>query len=350
MKKFITYEIQTEKFPQRVRRRYNQFDWLHKRLEEKYPNICIPPLPDKAVTGNFEDEFIMKRKSQLELWLNRLSSHPVISESEVFIHFLQCDDTSSKWKAGKRKAEKDEYRGAQWFCTLTVPGESVDTAIAIKERIDKFAKATVHLDNSVKSVCGALDRMSSLHTSTYKKEVINLGKRFEEFSSSLSADPLDAPNNAALSRAMLTAGNTYNQIGNLYGEQSREDINPLLDRFTLYRGIVQQMPDIVQFEKNSIQMYEEFSQKPERLQGRNLHEIAPRREIISHVTFAEINQFNRDKVDDMTNYMRNFLQKQIEFYSEITECLKRAQSAFDQIPVPKQSAPSSSNFSRPLKK
>jgi sorting nexin-9/18/33 len=58
----------------------------------------------------------MKRKAQLELWLNRLSSHPVISESEVFIHFLQCDDTSSKWKAGKRKAEKDEYRGAQWFC------------------------------------------------------------------------------------------------------------------------------------------------------------------------------------------------------------------------------------------
>ena len=53
----------------------------------------------------------MKRKSKLELWLNRLSSHPVINESEVFIHFLQCDNTSDKWKAGKRKAEKDEYRG-----------------------------------------------------------------------------------------------------------------------------------------------------------------------------------------------------------------------------------------------
>ena len=53
----------------------------------------------------------MKRKSKLELWLNRLSSHPVISESEVFIHFLQCDDTSAKWKAGKRSAEQDKYRG-----------------------------------------------------------------------------------------------------------------------------------------------------------------------------------------------------------------------------------------------
>ena len=103
--------LSRQKFPQRVRRRYNHFDWLHERLEEKYPNICIPPLPDKALKGNFEEDFIMKRKSQLELWLNRLSSHPVISESEVFIHFLQCDDTSAKWKAGKRKAEHDEYRG-----------------------------------------------------------------------------------------------------------------------------------------------------------------------------------------------------------------------------------------------
>lgn len=111
VKSFVSYEIQTEKFPQRVRRRYNQFNWLHERLEEKYPNICIPPLPDKALKGNFEEEFIMKRKAKLELWLNRLSSHPVINESEVFIHFLQCDENSAKWKAGKRKAEKDEYRG-----------------------------------------------------------------------------------------------------------------------------------------------------------------------------------------------------------------------------------------------
>ena len=303
------------------------------------------------MTGNFEDEFIMKRKAQLELWLNRLSSHPVISESEVFIHFLQCDDTSSKWKAGKRKAEKDEYRGAQWFCTLTVPGESVDTTLAIKDKIEKFSKSTAHLDNSVKAICGALDKIGTYHTSSYKKEIINLGKRFEDLGSSLSADPLDAPNNSALSRAMVTAGNTYTQIGNLYGEQAREDIGPLFDRFSLYRGLIQQMPDIVQFEKNSIQTYEEFTQRPEKLQGRNLHEIAPRREIISHVTFAEINQFNRDKVDDITNYMRSFLQKQIDFYSEITDCLKRAQSSFDQIPVAKQSMPnSSSSFNKTAKR
>lgn len=101
------------------------------------------------MTGNFEDDFIAKRKSQLELWLNRMAAHPVIGQSEVFIHFLQSEENSSKWKAGKRKAEKDEYRGAQWFCTLTVPGESVDTTAGIRERVDKFSKAATMLDNGV---------------------------------------------------------------------------------------------------------------------------------------------------------------------------------------------------------
>lgn len=333
VKKFTSYEIHAKIFPQKVNRRYNHFDWLHERLIEKYPNLCIPPLPGKAVTGNFEDDFIAKRKAQLELWLNRMAAHPVIGQSEVFIHFLQSEENSAKWKAGKRKAEKDEYRGAQWFCTLTVPGESVDTPNGIRERVDKFAKAATVLDNGVKNVMLALDKIASLNTNTYKKEYNNLGKKLEEFGLFLSNESLDAPNNSSLSTAMITAGNTFNQIGNIYGEQAKVDINPLLDRLILYRGIIQQMPDIVQFEKSSIALFEEFQQRPEKLEGRSLMEISPRREVISHVTFAEMNLFNREKVDDMAVYFKTFLQQQITFYSEITECLKRAYANFERIPI-----------------
>lgn len=342
VKKFTSYEIQAKIFPQRVKRRYNHFDWLHERLVEKYPNICIPPLPGKAVTGNFDDDFISKRKAQLELWLNRMSSHPVVGQSEVFVHFLQCDDASSKWKAGKRKAEKDEYRASQWFCTLTVPGESVDTTNNIKERIDKFSRASINLDNCVKNVSSTLEKISSLNSTTFKKEFTGLGKRLEEWGIALSNESLDAPNNSSLSSALITVANTYAQIGNMYGEQGKIDIGPLLDRLYLYRGIIQQMPEICQFEKNAIQTFEELQQRPEKLEGRSLMEVAPRREIISHVTFAEINLFNRDKVDDFNNYMKTYLQQQITFYSEITECLKRAYTAFEKIPT---SSPESFNSS-----
>lgn len=289
-------------FPQKVSRRYNHFDWLHERLVEKYPNLCIPPLPGKAAVGNFEEDFIAKRKCQLELWLNRMAAHPVIGQSEVFIHFLQSEENSAKWKQGKRKAEKDDYRGAQWFCTLNVPAESVDTPGAIRERVDKFAKAAIMLDNGVKNVTSALDKVSVLNANA-KKEYNNMGKRLEEFGLALGNDALDAPNNSQLSTAIITAGNTFNQIGNIYGEQAKTDISPLLDKLTLYRGMIQQMPEIVSLEKSSIATYEELGARPEKLEGRTLIEIAPRREIISHVTFAEMNLFNTEKVNNFFTFL-----------------------------------------------
>lgn len=349
VKKFISYEVQAKIFPQRVKRRYNHFDWLHKRLVEKYPNICIPPLPDKAVSGNFDEDFINKRKTLLELWLNRMAAHPVVGQSEVFIHFLQCDDASSKWKAGKRKAEKDEYRGAQWFCTLTVPGESVDTPMAIKERVDKFSRASIQMDASLKNVSSALEKLASFHSSSYKKDLLYFGKKLEELGLALSNESMDAPNNSALSTALVTTGNTYAQIGNNYGEQAKVDISALLDRFFLYRGILQQIPDIMHFEKSAIQSVEEFQQRPDKAEGKSISEIAPRREIISHVTFAEINLFNKDKVDDITQYMKTFLQQQIAFYTEITDCLKRAYSNFEKIPV-ENASQSPSYFNQSFKK
>jgi hypothetical protein len=149
----------------------------------------------------------------------------------------------------------------------------------------------------------------------------------------LSADALEAPHNATLSIALVTAGNTYSQIGNLYGEQSKADIAPLCEKFSLYRGIIQQMPDICQFERNALACCEDFGARPEKLEGRQYMDVVPRREVISHVTFAEVNLFNRDKVDDFAQSMKCFLQQQIAFYAEITDCLKKAYSQFEKIPT-----------------
>ena len=41
--------------------------------------------------GRYAEEFIQKRRQLLEVWMNRISRHPVISQSEVFQHFITCD-------------------------------------------------------------------------------------------------------------------------------------------------------------------------------------------------------------------------------------------------------------------
>ncbi|CAH8515506.1 unnamed protein product [Schistosoma mattheei] len=50
IKSFIAYQITNSVTQTQVSRRYKHFDWLHSRLLSKYPCICIPPLPEKAIT------------------------------------------------------------------------------------------------------------------------------------------------------------------------------------------------------------------------------------------------------------------------------------------------------------
>ncbi len=196
-----------------VSRRYKQFDWLHERLLDKYPNLCIPPLPDKTVTGRFEEEFIKKRQGQLEAWLNRMSAHPIVSQSEIFIYFLQCKDgDTAKWKDFKRKQEKHDHRGAQWLCTVNVPSISSGTTANIKERIEKFQRATANLDTCVKNVMQGVEKVTSTHTSLYRKELGFMGKKIEELGNCLCSEALSTVNttsNSKLSEALINTGVTY---------------------------------------------------------------------------------------------------------------------------------------------
>ena len=64
-----------------VSRRYKQFDWLYERLQGKFGTvIAIPPLPDKQVTGRFEEDLIehrcvgRKRILKKGLYINLLSN------------------------------------------------------------------------------------------------------------------------------------------------------------------------------------------------------------------------------------------------------------------------------------
>jgi sorting nexin-9/18/33 len=106
IKKFIAYNVTPSFNNDPVSRRYKNFDWLHERLVEKFCLIAIPPLPDKQISGRYEEQFIEHRRAQLQQFVDWVCRHPVLSKCEVWMHFLTCKD-QKKWKAGKRTAEKD---------------------------------------------------------------------------------------------------------------------------------------------------------------------------------------------------------------------------------------------------
>uniref|UniRef100_A0A803MXR7 PX domain-containing protein n=2 Tax=Chenopodium quinoa TaxID=63459 RepID=A0A803MXR7_CHEQI len=77
-----------------VIRRYNDFVWLRDRLFERYKGIFIPPLPEKSAVEKFRfsAEFIEMRRQGLDLFVNRIASHPELRLSDDLRLFLQADE------------------------------------------------------------------------------------------------------------------------------------------------------------------------------------------------------------------------------------------------------------------
>ncbi|XXG88463.1 hypothetical protein AAC387_Pa12g0669 [Persea americana] len=77
-----------------VIRRYSDFVWLRDRLAEKYKGIFIPPLPEKSAVEKFRFsvEFIEMRRQALDVFVNRIASHPELKQSEDLRTFLQEDE------------------------------------------------------------------------------------------------------------------------------------------------------------------------------------------------------------------------------------------------------------------
>ncbi|KAH0861470.1 hypothetical protein HID58_089731 [Brassica napus] len=77
-----------------VIRRYSDFVWLRDRLFEKYKGVFVPPLPEKSAVEKFRfsAEFIEMRRAALDIFVNRIASHPELQQSEDLRTFLQADE------------------------------------------------------------------------------------------------------------------------------------------------------------------------------------------------------------------------------------------------------------------
>ncbi|CAM8920004.1 unnamed protein product [Rhodiola kirilowii] len=98
---YISYRVITKtNFPDYqgpekiVIRRYSDFVWLRDRLFEKYKGIFIPPLPEKSAVEKFRfsAEFIEMRRRGLDQFVNRVTAHHELQQSEDLKLFLQADE------------------------------------------------------------------------------------------------------------------------------------------------------------------------------------------------------------------------------------------------------------------
>lgn len=110
---YIVYRVQTKiELPDQpgtsewtVRRRYRDFLWLFEQLAETHPGIIIPPVPEKSALGRFQQEFVEHRRLALELFLQRVLQHSILSldpNTKLFLQseqFQECVDEKRRLKS-----------------------------------------------------------------------------------------------------------------------------------------------------------------------------------------------------------------------------------------------------------
>ncbi|XP_011922182.1 PREDICTED: sorting nexin-9 isoform X3 [Cercocebus atys] len=216
LKSYIEYQLTPTNTNRSVNHRYKHFDWLYERLLVKFGSaIPIPSLPDKQVTGRFEEEFIKMRMERLQAWMTRMCRHPVISESEVFQQFLNFRD-EKEWKTGKRKAEKDELAGVMIFSTMEPEAPDLDL-VEIEQKCEAVGKFTKAMDDGVKELLTVGQEHWKRCTGPLPKEYQKIGKALQSLATVFSSSGYQGETD--LNDAITEAGKTYEEIASLVAEQ-----------------------------------------------------------------------------------------------------------------------------------
>jgi len=328
-KSFIAYQLTPSFNNIQVSRRYKHFDWLHARLELKYSLIPIPPLPDKQISGRYEEQFIEHRKNQLQAFVDCVCRHPVLSRSPVWQHFITCTD-EKMWKTGKRRAEKDELVGAMYFYAIETPERPINQ-FTLDQELLSCAKFVHNMDGAVKNLMETAIDQTKKHQGHYKREFQKIGHAFYALGQAMGTESTKSGGHENLTDGIKMIGDAYNHIARMFEEQPKLDWEPLGDMLYVYKGILTSMPDILNFHKEFITNKKDceklaFEQKITHAQ---LEKTTKRTDSVSYILLAEINQFYNERAEEVSKSLKNYLTQQITFYQKVVAELQNALSAFD---------------------
>ncbi|XP_004363489.1 hypothetical protein CAOG_03761 [Capsaspora owczarzaki ATCC 30864] len=338
MKQFTSYNVTSSSMKTSVSRRYKHFNWLHNRLGETFPNVSIPPMPEKVLQANFkfDEHFIEKRRRGLERFLNRVAAHPVLGTSNVFLHFLTAAEKAN-WKSGKRSAEKEAGRSS-FIETMECPQNNVpDNRVMIVERFAKMAKAmeksvtylsytTEHFQNKRAEFRSEYGKLSF----ALRRVVLHEKEASGPSSQPAPVDPVSgAPTSenlwcwrddceacAPLIKGMEMMSIGVGKISSTMDLQRQNDTVPLMEFLKDYTGILKTFPSLIKAHENAVDAYNQALLK-EKESGDTISQLKNKCEAISNVTLAEFEHFHSMRLQDFKDMMDSFIQEQVFFHKKV---------------------------------
>ncbi|XP_062267004.1 sorting nexin-9b isoform X1 [Platichthys flesus] len=327
LKSYIEYQVTASTTNRTVNHRYKHFDWLYERLLDKFGSaIPIPSLPDKQVTGRFEEEFIKMRMERLQGWMTRMCRHPILSSSDVFQLFLTYKDEKD-WKTGKRKAEKDETVGVMIFTTIEPEAADLDP-VEVEQKCEQFSRFTKAMDDGVKEILTVGNEHWKRCTGPLPKEYQRIGKAFQNLSSVFTSSGYQGE--STLTDAMTAAGKTYEEIAQMVAEQPRKDLHFLMETNNEYKGLLGCFPDTIGVHKAAIDKVKEGDKlvATSKITPQEKVTMAKRVSTMSYALQAEMNHFHSNRIYDYNRVMQLYLEEQVKFYETIAAKLREAHGQF----------------------
>ncbi|KFP84187.1 Sorting nexin-9, partial [Acanthisitta chloris] len=327
LKSYIEYQLTCTNTNRSVNHRYKHFDWLYERLLVKFGlAIPIPSLPDKQVTGRFEEEFIKMRMERLQAWMTRMCRHPVVSESEVFQQFLNFRD-EKEWKTGKRKAEKDETVGVLIFSAMEPEAPDLDM-VEIEQKCDAVGRFTKAMDDGVKELLTVGQEHWKRCTGPLPKEYQKIGKALQSLALVFSTSGYQGESD--LNGAITEAGKTYEEIASLVADQPKKDLHFLMETNHEYKGFLGCFPDIIAAHKGAIERVKESDKlvATSKITPQDKQNMVKRVSTMAYTLQAEMNHFHSNRIYDYNSVIRLYLEQQAQFYETIAQKLRQALSRF----------------------
>ncbi|XP_063686522.1 sorting nexin-18-like isoform X2 [Bolinopsis microptera] len=327
MKSFMSYHITPNTTNLTVERRYKQFDWFHGRLTEKFPCFIIPPLPEKAVVGKYQQDFIEQRRDKLELFLNRIGRHPIISNCNVTNHFLKCQDDKD-WKDGKRKAESDKTARSGFFMTVKCEGPLPDN-LSSESYVGSFSTFSKKMEGTLDKLVKQNEDYAGKMTGGIKHMYSKYGHIFKELGELYDTGPLS--DSKPVNVALMGTGRCYQEISEVYENQPRYDAHVLSESVREYQGMLSSVPDMLHVHKGAAQKVKDYTQREGEKDVEEEAKVLQRYSTISAAVMSEINHFHTERNRDFNFMVRGFIASQIDFHKNI---LLKLENALNQYPDP----------------
>jgi sorting nexin-1/2 len=325
-----------------VTRRYRDFLWLYERLHENNPGVVVPPPPEKQAVGRFDANFIESRRMALERMVTKIAAHPILQHDGDLKTFLESEAFNVDIK---HKDRKDPLLGESKGFMSSI-GISSGSGGKFIEHDDWFHDRRIYLD-ALENQLKALQKS----TDTVVAQRKALSESCGDFSASLH-NLAAVELSPSLSGPLESLGDLQLRIQELYQRQAMQDMLTMgivIDEYIRLVGSVKKAFEqrqkafhswhsaeskLQEIKKQQEKLLRAGRTQQDRIQQmqadvaegeRRVHASRLLFEDMGRLMRAELERFEKEKVEDFKSGVETFLESAVEAQKEVS--LERASPA-----------------------